>query len=176
MAAIRERQWISWAIAGVIIALDQLAKWVISDWIGPGATKSSAWLAGGWLGLQYTENRGVAFGLFDRQSTAVLLVGAVAVLAAVIVFIRSWGSNRFVILGGGLVIGGAIGNVIDRARLGYVRDFVLVGPWPSFNVADAAITCGVLLLVLGMSQASESAHRHALAAPVTGKRLVDSSE
>jgi signal peptidase II len=137
-------------IALVIVALDQLVKVAVAGWIGHGQTTHTRWLLGDWLGFAYAENRGVAFGLLRGQSILELLLVAAAILVALGCFIYTWRRNPLVGIGGGLIIGGAIGNIIDRARFGYVRDFFAVGPWPSFNIADSAITCGVIIIALGV--------------------------
>lgn len=143
--------WLIIAIPPVVVVTDQLAKAVISRWIGHGRLTHAWWLFGDWLGFAYTENRGVAFGLMSGVSIAALLVAAAAILIALAGFLYLWRGNLLVGIGGGLVIGGALGNILDRARLGYVRDFVAVGPWPSFNVADSAITCGAIIIAIGVT-------------------------
>ena len=74
--------------------------------------------------------------------TAALLVAS---------FLRVQRTRPLFHVGAGFVAGGAIGNLIDRVRLGYVTDFVAIGPWPKFNIADSAITVGVLILVWSVS-------------------------
>jgi signal peptidase II len=109
----------------------------------------------GWLSLTLVMNPGLAFGLLGglppawRWAVAALSVAALAVLARVALRILPTGgrTGRVAI---GLIVGGAVGNLIDRARFGAVVDFVDVHwrgyHWPAFNVADSAITVGVVLL------------------------------
>jgi signal peptidase II len=73
---------------------------------------------------------------------------AIAVIA--IVLVAYAGQHKLVPIGGGLLLGGSIGNLIDRASRGGVTDFIAIGPWPPFNVADIAITSGAALLVLAL--------------------------
>jgi signal peptidase II len=115
----------------------------------------------GFFDIVHTENRGMAFGLFSRgESTirSVLLVG-VALVVLVVVVVMLWrlpaqagGSPRLTSTALALVLGGAIGNLYDRAFRGSVTDFldVYIGDWhwPAFNVADSAISVGAVLLVL----------------------------
>jgi lipoprotein signal peptidase len=106
------------------------------------------------LDLTLTWNRGITFGLFNGQDTisAVLLVAvALAVVAALVVWLRR-AESPLVAAAIGAIAGGAIGNVVDRVRFGAVVDFIHahIGDWQwyVFNVADAAIVCGVATLVL----------------------------
>ena len=101
------------------------------------------------LRLALVYNKGVAFGLFANQTYLSLVVFGALVL--IFIFYRSrlfygvWGRLAF-----GLVLGGAVGNLIDRLRYGYVVDFVDFGFWPVFNLADSAVTAGVFALAYSM--------------------------
>jgi signal peptidase II len=144
------------AIAGAVFLADQAVKHRIDRWV---ADEPVAWQRRllGPVDIAYTKNRGVAFGLLRGQSDVVLLAVALVVLAIVVAFVVSMRQSPWVVCGGSMVIGGALGNAVNRARLGYVRDFFSVGPWPAFNVADAAITCGVVLIALGIALAESGA-------------------
>jgi signal peptidase II len=96
--------------------------------------------------LVNTRNTGVAFGLFDSGGLLIAIVVAAALLALVVFFALNR-SRPLAWLPTGLLLGGASGNVIDRARGDGVTDFVKLPAWPAFNVADVAITFGVLALV-----------------------------
>jgi signal peptidase II len=100
------------------------------------------------LGVQLVNvrNRGIAFGLF-ADGGALLVIFAVAALAALLVFFMRHRDRPLVWLPTGLLIGGAIGNLIDRTREGSVTDFIDLPWWPAFNVADIAVTFGVLSLL-----------------------------
>jgi signal peptidase II len=146
--------WRHWAVfaalAGGVVVLDQVSKaWVVANF----ELGESMELLGGWLGIWRVANSGALFGLFRDQAVlfAVLSVGVIALIV--------WYHGRAVAGAGwlatialGLLLGGAIGNFIDRARLGYVVDFVdmgIPGGWRfyTWNVADAAITVSILLLL-----------------------------
>ena len=133
-------------VAAVVIGLDQLAKAAIVEWLGPGSPSHRFDLVDGLLAVHYVENTGAAFGvLADRR--VVLSVLALVVLVGLVLYYRQLGHGSMAArLGMGLLVGGALGNIIDRVRLGHVVDFIAVGPWPKFNVADSAITAGVLLV------------------------------
>lgn len=137
------------AVAAIVLGVDQLTKAVIVEAIGPGSATSRIDVGTDWVALEYAENRGAAFGLFSSLTPVLALVSA-AILAGVLVhFFRTPNPTLVRIVGIGAIVGGALGNLVDRVRLGYVVDFVAVGPWPNFNVADSAITLGVLGLIWG---------------------------
>jgi signal peptidase II len=106
------------------------------------------------LNLTWVENYGVALGMFRAGHDAErwILVGVTSVIAAVVGVWITREKNRMDVMGLGLVLGGALGNIVDRVRFGYVVDFIdfHIGgfrPFLVFNLADAAITIGVLLLL-----------------------------
>lgn len=139
------RAWLYTALVAIAVVLvDQASKAAIRDSITPGETHSVL------PGLQFvnTRNNGVAFGFLPGRHLAVSLLVAVALLVLVIYFLRHY-SRPLIWLPTGMLIGGALGNVLDRLRAGSVTDFVkLPLGWPPFNLADASITIGVLLLLL----------------------------
>jgi signal peptidase II len=136
------------AVAAAVLAFDQWTKAVIQSALGPAGSRGSVPVAGDWFLIEYAQNRGVAFGaLADRPVLAPLL--ALAMLLALVVYaVRAASRGPWLVAGIGLVGGGAVGNLIDRLRFGYVIDFVAIGPWPNFNVADAAICVGVVCLAI----------------------------
>jgi signal peptidase II len=138
-------------VAGLALILDQVTKLLIHDslWQPPRRIELL-----GFLDLVPVENRGISFGLFQGEgSTGVWVIAAFAL--AVSGGLGIWMSRvtrRWPALALGLIIGGALGNVIDRLRLGWVIDFidfhVSTWHWPAFNGADAAITVGVAMLLI----------------------------
>ena len=129
-------------VAAVVLAADQATKALVRGSIGRAERVDV--LPG--LDLVNTRNTGVAFGFFSGGGTIVAVIAAVA-LAALLVFFATHLQRPLVWLPTGLLIGGAAGNLIDRAREGAVTDFVDLPLWPAFNLADAAITIGVLALL-----------------------------
>jgi signal peptidase II len=136
-------------LASLVILVDQLSKWAIMAIMRPPRVIEVT----AFFNLVVGWNRGVSFGLFNNDSplnTWVLPVIAL-VVAAVLAFWLSKTERFSVAVGLGLIIGGAIGNVIDRVRFGAVFDFldfhVLGFHWPAFNVADSTITVGAVILV-----------------------------
>jgi signal peptidase II len=130
------------ALAVCVLAADQASKAIVRGSVGRGERIDV--LPG--LDLVNARNTGVAFGFFSGGGTVVALVAAVA-LAALLVFFATHLARPLVWLPTGLLVGGAAGNLIDRAREGAVTDFVDLPLWPAFNVADMAITVGVLALL-----------------------------
>ncbi len=140
----------AWARAGtvllLVVAADQLTKHAIRGAVVPGQERKL--LPG--VGLVNTRNHGVAFGFLPGSHTAVTIVIGVALLALVVHFARH-ATRPLFWLATGMLIGGALGNIVDRLREGSVTDFVkLPLGWPPFNLADAAITGGVLLLIVAL--------------------------
>jgi signal peptidase II len=143
--------WRALAIAAAIIALDHATKWwiLLSLMQPPSVIEVTPF-----LNIVLTWNRGVSFGMFNTDSTVgpwILSVLAVAVVIGLAVWLAK-GVRPVVEAGLALIIGGALGNVIDRVIHGAVVDFLDVHAggyhWPAFNVADSAITIGAALLIL----------------------------
>ncbi len=137
--------WIRVALVALaVVALDQLAKHAVRASIVQGEERGV--LPG--IELVNTRNRGVAFGFLPGDPAAVTVVIALA-LAALLVYFALHRTRPLIWLPTGMLLGGALGNVIDRLRAGYVTDFVkLPLGWPPFNLADVSITLGVLILLL----------------------------
>ena len=135
-------------VAGVVFLLDQLTKTWIVFTLAP-RTPPRIDLLGRWLALEYTENRGVAFGLLGGVGPLVVLAPLLVFVILAGLYLRTASPPAWQSFGIGLLAGGAIGNLTDRMRLGYVVDFVSVGRWPNFNVADSAITVGAIILIAG---------------------------
>lgn len=154
VAGVRGKLGSFWALAGLVVLLDQVTKaWVLATY----RLHETLPVIPGWFHLTYVRNPGAAFGLFSGRAEAfrVPFFLAVTAVALVVILITAWrtdASRRWFLAALGLVCGGAVGNLIDRLRWGEVVDFLDVfwktHHWPAFNVADSAITVGVILLVL----------------------------
>ncbi|MDE3134437.1 MAG: signal peptidase II [Acidobacteriota bacterium] len=127
----------------VVLALDQLTKHTLGTWIRPGQVRHV--IPG--LRLVYERNTGVAFSFLAGTGALVDVITAV-VLVALIVFLLMRPGRRLLWLPTGMLVGGAIGNLIDRIALGSVIDFIKLPHWPAFNIADTCITFGVIILAL----------------------------
>ncbi len=145
--------WIRAALVALaVVAVDQLAKRSVRAGIVQGEERGV--LPG--VALVNTRNRGVAFGFLPGDPVAVTLVIALALLALLVYFALHT-SRPLIWLPTGMLLGGALGNVLDRLRAGYVTDFVkLPLGWPPFNLADVSITLGVLILLLIIERPREA--------------------
>lgn len=134
----------------LIAAADQFSKiWIRSY------PEAQAIFEAGFFRIIHTHNTGAAFGLFQGQTFALTILALVSItfilLYALFIYRRfPIFDNRLGRLALGLILGGAVGNLIDRLRLGYVTDFIDVGIWPTFNIADSAVTVGVIMLVCSL--------------------------
>ncbi len=149
----------------VVIVLDQLTKQLV---LARMDLHQSIPVVDGFFALTYVRNTGAAFGIFAGHDSTLRVPALLAVaglaLGILLWFVRTVPVDRkLVIAACGAVLGGAIGNMIDRAAYGEVIDFfdVYVGTWhwPAFNVADAAITCGVIALCLDALKGEPAAER-----------------
>ncbi|MDE3133469.1 MAG: signal peptidase II [Acidobacteriota bacterium] len=130
-------------VCAVVVALDQLTKHTLGTWIRPGQVRHV--LPG--LTLVYERNRGVAFSFLAGTGALVYVITAL-VLIALVTFLLRRPQRRLLWLPTGMLVGGAIGNLIDRIAGGSVIDFIKLPHWPAFNIADTCITFGVIILVL----------------------------
>ena len=135
-----------------VAVTDQLTKGFLASTIGSGQLASRIEIVDGWIALEYTENRGAAFGLFSGLAPILAAISVAIVTSLLWHYIRQPRPPHWQTVATGAIAGGALGNLLDRVRLGHVIDFVSVGPWPNFNIADSAITVGVLVLVWGMTR------------------------
>lgn len=128
------------------LVIDQGSKALVVQWFGPASERHHLALLGSLLAIEYVENTGAAFGILKGR-TWLLSAAALGIVGwFVFVYGRMLPESRILQCAVGLILGGAVGNLIDRLRMGYVVDFIAVGPWPRFNAADSAITVGLLLL------------------------------
>jgi signal peptidase II len=141
-------------MVGTIVALDQATKWLVDHGM---ALHQSIPVIPGFLSLTYVRNTGAAFGMLASPSPGLrslflLLFSGLAIGLILWLWIRERQGGALYRSALALVLGGALGNLIDRIRLGEVIDFVDVYwrnyHWPAFNVADSAITAGVALLLI----------------------------
>ncbi len=144
----QQRRWVVPLVLAVLVLLiDQVSKRWIRGWLGPNPMQQRVSLFGDWLNIVYSRNTGVAFGLFQNMSPVFIVVSLLICAGAIYVYsVYLPNDNWLVQVPLGLILGGALGNVVDRVYLGYVVDFIQVGWWPIFNVADSAITTGALVL------------------------------
>lgn len=161
--------WVFLACAAGVVLADQLTKWVASSQLTLGHPVP---VLGDVARFTLVHNTGAAFGLFPGSRGPFIVISILAIAVVLYLFLREAyrSLNHRVLLG--CILGGAIGNLIDRVRLGWVVDFIDVGVgsarWPVFNIADSAVTLGVILLAWSLSRSGhpapdpESPHRPGL--------------
>lgn len=127
-------------VAALVLLADQLTKFWVSNYLPPEGIP----VIPGFFSIDLVHNPGAAFGILENQT--LLFVVITLVVVAGIFYFRRAARGRFADFYLGLVLGGAVGNLIDRVRFGYVVDMFNFHFWPVFNVADSAIVAGMMLL------------------------------
>ncbi len=155
--------WLSRALffgaALAVLALDQATKELVRAFLDRGQTWPDGWP----VRLHYVTNTGAAFGILKDQ-TGFLIITTLIGVAAIYLYYRYPPFDHVVApVAIGMMLGGAIGNLVDRVRLGKVTDFIDFPLWPSFNVADSSIVIGIGILLLGYALFAERP-------PLKGKR------
>ncbi|NOX44988.1 MAG: signal peptidase II [Caldiserica bacterium] len=135
------------ALAGLVLAVDQLLKHLVVSALAPGESFA---LLPGVLYLSRVHNTGSAFGILRGRNPLLAVLVAAVSLGVVWALQRGVLRGRWERVGGGLVLGGALGNLLDRLIRGYVVDYVDFRLFPAFNLADASVVVGALLLAVGM--------------------------
>ncbi len=147
--ASRKAIWRDWIVAATALAAlvaDQISKYLIRENMAIG----ESWPREGFFRLTHGTNTGSAFGLFQDQTT-ILTIASLFAIGFIIYFYHSHSDRAWLTrLTVGLLLGGAVGNLIDRVFAGRVTDFIDVGPWPIFNIADSSITVGITLLIANL--------------------------
>ncbi len=145
---------LGYVVALLIFAADQLTKWIVTGPLGVDQVGDQKWILP-IFNLTFTQNPGISLGLFEARSATgqwILIAVTAAIAIGVAIWIRRE-KQRGDQLALGMVLGGAIGNILDRIRFGYVVDFADlhfgdIQPFLVFNVGDAAISIGVVILLL----------------------------
>ncbi len=129
-------------LAFLIFVIDQFSKFLVRDQL----LFRESFPRDGFFRFTHTFNTGSAFGIFRDQNTPLILVSIVGIAILIMIYRSQRRPSNLLRLSLGLQIGGALGNLIDRVRLGHVTDFMDVGDWPIFNIADASIITGLVIL------------------------------
>ena len=146
---------VSLFLATIVLFADQVTKG-LAETLLPRFADQSISIMGDVLRLTYVANRGAAFGILQEQTLFFVLVG-VGVIGVILASYWYFPVNGALLnLALGLQLGGAVGNLIDRVRYGYVVDFIDVSVWPVFNLADSAIVVGVGILAFRLLQKDRS--------------------
>jgi signal peptidase II len=137
-------------IAGAIILLDQYTKNLIRE----NLSFQETWMPWVWLApyarIVHWYNTGVAFGMFQNGNLVFSVLSGIVSIAILVVYRRIPRNEWILRIATMMMLGGAIGNLIDRLTVGHVTDFISIGSFAVFNVADMSITCGVAVLILGV--------------------------
>lgn len=143
----RRAPWLWLLLSLSVIAVDQLTKWLCVTLLKPVGRVT---LIPNFLKLTYVENRGAAFGSFTEHRWVFMIISTVAIVGVTVYLLRFCEDNRLLRCALALIIGGGIGNMIDRIALGYVIDFIdFCGIWAYvFNGADSAVCIGAGLMIL----------------------------
>ena len=142
---------IFFAIALVLVAADQYTKWWIQNNLEPGQSLPET----GFFRLTYAQNTGAAFSIFYGYNGILIIVSCIGVILLLTYYFYIYRRmpyldtvwNRIALA---IILGGTVGNLIDRITLGYVRDFIDVGPWAIFNIADSCTVVGVILFAFSL--------------------------
>ena len=129
-------------LAVIIFLMDQFSKFLVRDLL----LYRESFPATGFFRFTHTFNTGSAFGIFRDQNTPLILVSFLGIAILIMIYRSQRVPSGLLRLSLGLQIGGAFGNLLDRLRLGHVTDFMDVGAWPIFNLADASIITGLVIL------------------------------
>lgn len=142
-------------IAILIIVADQLSKWAVVKYMD---LYESIPLIEGWIHITSTRNRGAAFSILQNQRVFFIILTSIAVIFIIYFIYKIYKEHRFFSFALALVLGGAIGNLIDRIVIGEVIDFIdlTIINFAIFNIADSAVTVGVTLILLYMVFAKEN--------------------
>ena len=146
------RHWPAVLLVVVLLSLDQLTKYLVSH----NMTLGESIPASGFFRLTYVHNTGSAFGLLPGQNTLLTIVSFLGVALLLWMYRTHGGQAKFLRVSLAFMLAGAMGNLIDRLTYGKVIDFVDVGPWPIFNIADSSIVTGGIVLAFTMLTAGDS--------------------
>ncbi len=144
-------------IAIIVLVLDQLTKALVREFVAPIGLVE---VIKGFFEISYVENTGAAFGTFTGQNHIFIVVGFVAIIF-MLIYYRQFKESIWMKVSLGFLLGGAMGNLVDRLVFHYVTDFIRVRYWfihlrwwPSYNIADAAVFIGAVMLIIGIIRSS----------------------
>ena len=150
---------IPFLVAGAVLLIDQLSKHLVHLKLVPG---ESVPIIKNVFHITLVHNTGCAFGMFRHQATILMALSILTIVMILVFYRQLVGSGRILRVAVGLLIGGASGNLIDRLRFGYVVDFLDFQIWPVFNLADSAVTIGVVLILWNLFHKRRGRRLHRL--------------
>lgn len=143
----------------LIILADQISKFIIKAYFEPDASYKSITVIKGFFTIRYVKNQGAVWGIFSNPSHSIIpklitVLSAIALVIVIYYFLKIHSRCIWELVSLSFIIGGAVGNIIDRIVQGYVVDFLDVYiknlHWPTFNVADSFISIGVIILIISI--------------------------
>lgn len=177
MKKIIKEYWLLFTVAGIVIVLDQITKAIIRENI----PFAGYWMPLDWLApyfrIVHWENTGAAFGMFQGGGVIFGILAGVVTVFIIYYFPQIPAKEKLMRVSLAMQMGGAIGNLTDRILFGPVLDFISVGQFPVFNIADASISVGVALLIYALWK-SERREKEAIKmseqASINNKEIADS--
>ena len=148
-------------LALLVFLLDQFTKFLVRELL----PLRYSFPYDGFFRITHTYNTGSAFGIFQGQNTPLIFVSFVGIIILALIYRSQARPSSLLRFSLALQLGGAFGNLLDRLRLGHVTDFIDIGPWPVFNLADASIVSGLLILAWVFLRPGQSADVATVAAP-----------
>lgn len=146
-------------VTALVFAADQWSKAVVTNYLDARGGTPVA-LLGGKILIDLVHNTGAAFGVLPNQTVLFIAIAVAIVTGLVVSYRRLAQGPVWLRLGLGLILGGALGNLADRIRLGYVVDFIDLRVWPVFNLADSCIVVGVVMLMFTLIVQAERQVEH----------------
>ncbi len=143
-------------IALIVLVADLVMKRLVTTALGPDADRHAWWLVDDIVGFEYVQNTGAAFGIMRGNPELLAAVSLLVGVGFVWLLLHELGGGTWAVLSGGLIIGGGIGNLVERFGDGYVTDYIAVGPWPRFNIADSAITVAIAIFAVALLRVDTS--------------------
>jgi signal peptidase II len=147
------------AIALVVLVADLAVKRAVTSALGPEADRHAWWLVEDVVGLEYVQNSGAAFGIMRGNPELLAAVSLLVGAGFVWLLLQELDGSPWTMLSGGLLVGGGVGNLVERFGDGYVTDYIAVGPWPRFNIADSAITVAIAIFAIALMTVDTKADR-----------------
>ncbi|MFH1784431.1 MAG: signal peptidase II [bacterium] len=152
----RKSLMIIYVIALVLLILDQISKYIIANNMLPG---ESLPVINNIFHITYVENTGAAFGILKGQNFFFIVISIIAIVYIVFFSKKALGRTILPTVSLGIILGGILGNLADRLRLGCVVDFLDFQIWPVFNVADSGISVGAALLIIYLIKTDKTEKR-----------------
>lgn len=167
-------RWLLFLVAGAVLLFDQYSKRLVESALDLYTYWAPYPEIENIFRITHVPNTGVAFGLFQNGNTVFTILAIIVAIAIIVYNARLEPGHKLLRLALGLQMGGALGNMIDRLRQGYVTDFMDFGPWPVWNLADLAIVSGTILLVLIMYR-EERREKQAAGGAAAGDNQLETS-